>query len=174
MIQFDRLTIKAQEAVIDAQKTAEQYQHQQVDVEHLLLALLNQTEGVTLPLFKKLGVDPEALRKELVQNLKDRPRITGGGIAQLYATPQLNQAFDQAQKEAAQLRDEFISVEHILLGFLTGDGFAAQLLRRHGVTQERVLTALVTIRGSQRITDQNPEDKYQALTRYSRNLTDLA
>ena len=174
MIQFDRLTIKAQEAVIDAQKTAEQYQHQQVDVEHLLLALLNQTEGVTLPLFKKLGVDPEALRKELVQNLKDRPRITGGGIAQLYATPQLNQAFDQAQKEAAQLRDEFISVEHILLGFLTGDGFAAQLLRRHGVTQERVLAALVTVRGSQRITDQNPEDKYQALTRYSRNLTDLA
>jgi ATP-dependent Clp protease ATP-binding subunit ClpB len=174
MIQFDRLTIKAQEAVIDAQKAAEQYQHQQVDVEHLLLALLNQTEGIALPLFKKLGVDPEALRKELLQNLKDRPRITGGGIAQLYATPQLNQAFDQAQKEAAQLRDEFISVEHILLGFLTGDGFAAQLLRRHGVTQERVLTALVTIRGSQRITDQNPEDKYQALTRYSRNLTDLA
>jgi ATP-dependent Clp protease ATP-binding subunit ClpB len=174
MIQFDRLTIKAQEAVIDAQKTAEQYQHQQVDVEHLLLALLNQTEGITLPLFKKLGVDSESLRKELVQNLKDRPRITGAGIAQLYATPQLNQAFDQAQKEAAQLRDEYISVEHILLGFLTGDGFAAQLLRRHGVTQERVLSALVTIRGSQRITDQNPEDKYQALTRYSRNLTDLA
>jgi ATP-dependent Clp protease ATP-binding subunit ClpB len=174
MIQFDRLTIKAQEAVIDAQKTAEQYQHQQVDVEHLLLALLNQTEGIALPLFKKLGVDPEALRQELLQNLKDRPRITGGGIAQLYATPQLNQAFDQAQKEAAQLRDEYISVEHILLGFLPGDGFAAQLLRRHGVTQERVLAALVTIRGSQRITDQNPEDKYQALTRYSRNLTDLA
>jgi len=174
MIQFDRLTIKAQEAVIDAQKAAEQYQHQQVDVEHLLLALLNQTEGIALPLFKKLGVDPETLRKELLQNLKDRPRVTGGGIAQLYATPQLNQAFDQAQKEAAQLRDEYISVEHILLGFLAGDGFAAQLLRRHGVTQERVLTALVSIRGSQRITDQNPEDKYQALTRYSRNLTDLA
>ncbi|MBI3596974.1 MAG: ATP-dependent chaperone ClpB [Nitrospirae bacterium] len=173
-MQFDRLTIKAQEAVIDAQKTAEQHQHQQVDVEHLLLALLNQATGITLPLLKKLGVDPEALRKELLQNLKDRPRITGSGIAQLYATPQLNQAFDQAQTEAAQLRDEYISVEHILLGFLAGDGFAAQLLRRHGVTQERVLAALVTIRGSQRITDQNPEDKYQALTRYSRNLTDLA
>jgi len=174
MFQFDRLTIKAQEAVIDAQKTAEQYQHQQVDVEHLLLALLNQTEGITLPLFNKLGNDPETLRKELVQNLKDRPRVTGGGMAQLYATPQLNQAFDQAQKEAAQLRDEYISVEHILLGVLSGDSFSAQLLGRHGVTQERVLTALVSIRGSQRITDQNPEDKYQALTRYSRNLTDLA
>jgi ATP-dependent Clp protease ATP-binding subunit ClpB len=174
MIQFDRLTIKAQEAVIDAQKTAEQHQHQQVDVEHLLLALLNQTDGITPPLLKKLGVDPEVLRKELLQNLKDRPRVTGSGIGQLYATPRLNQAFDQAQTEAAQLRDEYISVEHILLGFLAGDGFAGQLLQRYGVTKERVLTALVTIRGSQRITDQNPEDKYQALTRYSRNLTDLA
>jgi len=174
MIQFDRLTIKAQEAVIDAQKTAEQHQHQQVDVEHLLLSLLNQTDGITPPLLKKLGVDPEVLRKELLQNLKDRPRVTGSGIGQLYATPRLNQAFDQAQTEAAQLRDEYISVEHILLGFLAGDGFAGQLLQRYGVTKERVLTALVTIRGSQRITDQNPEDKYQALTRYSRNLTDLA
>jgi ATP-dependent Clp protease ATP-binding subunit ClpB len=174
MIQFDRLTIKAQEAVIDAQKTAEQHQHQQVDVEHLLLALLNQTDGITPPLLKKLGVDPEVLRKELLQNLKDRPRVTGSGIGQLYATPRLNQAFDEAQTEAAQLRDEYISVEHILLGFLAGDGFAGQLLQRNGVTKERVLSALVTIRGSQRITDQNPEDKYQALTRYSRNLTDLA
>jgi ATP-dependent Clp protease ATP-binding subunit ClpB len=174
MIQFDRLTIKAQEAVIDAQKSAEQHQHQQVDVEHLLLALLNQTDGITPPLLKKLGVDPEVLRKELQQNLNERPRVTGSGLGQLYATPRLNQAFDQAQTEAAQLRDEYISVEHILLGFLAGDGFTAQLLQRYGVTKERVLSALVTIRGSQRITDQNPEDKYQALTRYSRNLTDLA
>ncbi|HTN42494.1 MAG TPA: ATP-dependent chaperone ClpB [Nitrospiria bacterium] len=173
-MQFDRLTIKAQEAVIDAQKSAEQHQHQQVDVEHLLLALLNQTDGITPPLLKKLGVDPEVLRKELQQNLNERPRVTGSGLGQLYATPRLNQAFDQAQTEAAQLRDEYISVEHILLGFLAGDGFTAQLLQRYGVTKERVLSALVTIRGSQRITDQNPEDKYQALTRYSRNLTDLA
>jgi len=174
MIQFDRLTIKAQEAVIDAQKTAEQNQHQQVDVEHLLLSLLNQSEGIAVPLLKKLGVDPEVLRKELLQNLKDRPRISGTGIGQLYATPRLNQTFDQAQIEAGQLRDEYISVEHIFLGILAGNGFASELLKRHGVTRERVLTSLVTIRGSQRITDQNPEDKYQALTRYGRNLTDLA
>ncbi|MBI3994340.1 MAG: AAA family ATPase, partial [Nitrospirae bacterium] len=173
-MQFDRLTIKAQEAVLEAQKTAEQHQHQQLDAEHLLSALLSQAEGVTLPLLKKLGIDPEILRKELLQNLKDRPRVTGGGLGQLYATPQLNQVFDRAQAEASQLRDDYISVEHLILGLLAGDGPAAQLLRRHGVTKDRVLAALVTIRGSQRVTDQNPEDKYQALTRYSRNLTDLA
>ncbi|MBI3610251.1 MAG: ATP-dependent chaperone ClpB [Nitrospirae bacterium] len=173
-MRFDRLTIKAQEAVLDAQKTAEQNQHQHVDAEHLLWALLNQPEGVTLPLLKKLGGDPEILRKELLQNINDRPKITGGGAGQLYATPQLNQVFDQAQTEAEQLRDEYISVEHLFLGILAGDGSAAQLLRRHGVTRERTLAALVKIRGSQRITDPNPEDKYQALTRYSRNLTDLA
>jgi len=174
MIQFDRLTIKAQEAVVEAQKTAEREQHQQVDAEHLLLALLSQPEGTAVALVKKLGVDPDVIAKDLLQGLKARPRVTGGGIGQLYATPQLNQAFDQAQAEAGQLRDEYISVEHLFLGILAGDGPAGQLLRRHGVTKDRVLAALVAIRGSQRVTDQNPEDKYQALTRYGRNLTDLA
>jgi ATP-dependent Clp protease ATP-binding subunit ClpB len=174
MIQIDRLTIKAQEAVLEAQKTAEKEQHQQLDAEHLLVALLAQPEGTTVALLKKLGIDPELLRKDLMQNLTDRPRVTGGGMGQLYATPQLNQAFDQAQAEAAQLRDEYISVEHLVLGILAADGTAAQLLRRHGVTKDRALAALVAIRGSQRVTDQTPEDKYQALTRYARNLTELA
>ena len=174
MIQFDRLTIKAQEAVLEAQKTAEQHQHQQVDAEHLLAALLSQPEGTAVSLLKKLGVDPDVLRKDLLQNLKDRPQITGEGLGQLYATPQLNQAFNQAQTEAAQLRDDYIGVEHLVLGILAGNSPAAHLLRRHGMTKDRVLAALVTIRGSQRVTDQNPEEKYQALTRYSRNLTDLA
>jgi ATP-dependent Clp protease ATP-binding subunit ClpB len=174
MIQFDRLTIKAQEAVVEGQKTAEREQHQQVDAEHLLLALLSQPEGTAVALVKKLGVDPDVITKDLLQGLKARPRVTGGGIGQLYATPQLNQAFDQAQAEAGQLKDEYISVEHLFLGILAGDGPAGQLLRRHGVTKDRVLAALVAIRGSQRVTDQNPEDKYQALTRYGRNLTDLA
>ncbi len=174
MIQFDRLTIKAQEAVLAAQKTAEQHQHPQVDAEHLLAALLNQPEGTAVSLLKKLGVDPDVLRKDLLQNLKDRPQITGEGLGQLHATPQLNQAFNQAQTEAAQLRDDYIGVEHLVLGILAGNSPAAHLLRRHGMTKDRVLAALVTIRGSQRVTDQNPEEKYQALTRYSRNLTDLA
>ena len=174
MIQFDRLTIKAQETVLEAQKTAEQHQHPQVDVEHLLVALLNQPEGTAVSLLKKLGVDPDVLRKDLLQNLKDRPQITGEGLGQLHATPQLNQAFNQAQTEAAQLRDDYIGVEHLVLGILAGNSPAAHLLRRHGMTKDRVLAALVTIRGSQRVTDQNPEEKYQALTRYSRNLTDLA
>jgi ATP-dependent Clp protease ATP-binding subunit ClpB len=174
MIQFDRLTIKAQEAVVEAQKTAEREQHQQVDAEHLLLALLSQPEGTAVALVKKLGVDPDVIAKDLLQGLKTRPRVTGGGIGQLYATPQLNRAFDQAQAEAGQLKDEYISVEHLFLGILAGDGPAGQLLRRHGVTKDRVLAALVAIRGSQRVTDQNPEDKYQALTRYGRDLTDLA
>ncbi|MEK6683556.1 MAG: ATP-dependent chaperone ClpB [Nitrospirota bacterium] len=173
-MQFDRLTIKAQEAVLAAQKTAEQHQHPQVDAEHLLAALLNQPEGTAVSLLKKLGVDPDVLRKDLLQNLKDRPQITGEGLGQLHATPQLNQAFNQAQTEAAQLRDDYIGVEHLVLGILAGNSPAAHLLRRHGMTKDRVLAALVTIRGSQRVTDQNPEEKYQALTRYSRNLTDLA
>jgi len=174
MIQFDRLTLKAQEAVLQAQKTAEQQQHQQMDVEHLLAALLSQPEGTPVALLKKLGVDSNLLQKEILQILKERPQVTGEGLGQLYATPQLNQVFNLAQDEAAQLRDEYIGVEHLLLGILAGNGPVAQRLGRHGVTKDRVLSALVSIRGSQRVTDQNPEDKYQALTRYSRNLTDLA
>ncbi len=174
MIQFDRLTIKAQEAVLDAQKTADKFRHQQMETDHLLLSLIRQKEGITVPLLKQLGTDPGVLEKELEQALKDRPQVTGGGAGQVYLSPELNQVMDQAQEEAERLKDEYISVEHLLLGVLSIDGPGSGLLKKHGTTKDRVLAALVKIRGSQRITDQNPEDKYQALTRYTRNLTDLA
>ncbi len=174
MIRFDRLTIKAQEALQEAQRIAEQHQHQQVDVEHLLLALIDQPDGITAPLLQKLGSRPEGFRKDLLRQLRERPKVSGGGAGQLYVTPQLNLVLDRGQSEAEQLRDEYISVEHLLLAVLGGDSPAVQVLRKHGVTRERALSALVDIRGTQRVADPNPEDKYQALQRYSRNLTDLA
>lgn len=174
MLRFDRLTIKSQEAVHEAQKLAEKHQHQQIDVEHLLVALIKQPEGITGPLLKKLGANPEILEKDLLQDLKTRAKITGEGVGQLYITPQMNQVFERAETEAEGLHDEYISVEHLFLGILGSGGPGAKLLKKQGVTKERTLAALVNIRGSQRITDQNPEDKYQALKRYSRDLTELA
>ncbi|HSG06573.1 MAG TPA: Clp protease N-terminal domain-containing protein, partial [Nitrospiria bacterium] len=118
MIQFDRLTIKAQEAVLDAQKAAEKHGHQQLEVDHLLLSLVAQKDGMTLPLLKQLGADPGVLQKELEKTLEDKPRVSGGGAGQLYLSPELNRVMDQAQDEADRLKDDFISVEHLLLGIL--------------------------------------------------------
>jgi ATP-dependent Clp protease ATP-binding subunit ClpB len=172
MARFDRFTLKSQEAVQAAQDLAGKRKHQQMEVEHLLLALLEQQDGVVLPIVKKLGVDPARIRSDVEEALDRLPRVEG--LVQTYLSPRLGRLLDKAEQEAEQLKDEYISTEHLLIAAAYGDGPARDILARNGVTKDRIFAVLVDIRGSQRVTDQNPEDKYQALTRYGRDLTDLA
>ncbi|HET8761399.1 MAG TPA: ATP-dependent chaperone ClpB [Nitrospiria bacterium] len=169
----DRFTVKTQEALQEAQRSAEKRGHQQLDAEHLALALATQDDGVVPPLLKKIGVDVGRLRQDLERALDRVPKVTGGG-GQLYAAPRLQETLNKAEQEAERLKDEYVSTEHLLIALVDVGGEIATLLKAAGVTKDRLLAALTEIRGSQRVTDQNPEDKYQALTRYSRDLTDLA
>jgi ATP-dependent Clp protease ATP-binding subunit ClpB len=172
---YDKLTIKTQEALQQAQRIATQYDHQQVDVEHVLIALIDQPEGIVVPILQKLGAHPETIRAELEAELKKIPGVHGGNV-QISLSPRLAKIMtDSALNEAEQLKDEYVSTEHLLIVFADKAGSTAQnILNRHGVTRDAIFKVLQSIRGSQRITDQNPEDKYQALSKFSRDLTDLA
>jgi ATP-dependent Clp protease ATP-binding subunit ClpB len=172
MARFDKLTLKAQEAVQAAQDIASKGHNQQVDVEHLLIALIEQTEGVVLPLLKKLGADPGRLRNDIQEALNRLPKVEG--LVQTYLAPRLAGLFEKAEQEAERFKDEYISTEHLLIAATDIDGAAREILSRNGVTKDNIFAVLVDIRGSQRVTDQNPEDKYQALTRYGRDLTEMA
>jgi ATP-dependent Clp protease ATP-binding subunit ClpB len=173
-VNINKYTEKAQEAVVGAQQLAEQRNHSQVDVEHLLLALLQQQDGVVSPLLDKLGASPATLRQQLTAELDRLPRVYGG--TQVIYSTRLRRIVQAAFEEANRLSDEYVSTEHFLLAIVDDrDGGAAQsLLKGAGVTRERVYTALTEVRGGQRITDPNPESKYQALERYGRDLTELA
>ena len=174
-MQMDKLTYKAQEAVAEAQKTAERYNHQQIDTGHLLLSLIKQKEGIVPQILKRVSADITIIEKELYKELERIPRISGpGSIGQIYITPKLNDVFSAAEKEAERLHDEYVSTEHILIGVIEIGDSASRILRNAGVSKDKILKVLVEIRGAQSVTDQNPEDKYQALTRYSRDLTELA
>jgi len=172
MARFDKFTLKSQEAVQAAQDLAAKRKQQQMEAEHLVLAMLDQQDGVVLPILKKLGADPGRVRADLEEAIDRLPKVEG--LVQTYLSPRLNKLFDRAEEEAGRLKDEYISTEHLLIAAADGDGAAREVLARHGITRDRIFTVLVDIRGSQRVTDQNPEDKYQALTRYGRDLTDLA
>jgi ATP-dependent Clp protease ATP-binding subunit ClpB len=172
MARFDKLTLKAQEAVQDAQDLAGKRHHQQMEVEHLLFALLEQTDGIVLPLLKKLGADPGRIKADVEGALNRLPQVEG--LVQAYLSPRLGKLFERAEQEAERLKDEYVSTEHLLIAAAEGDGAARDILARHGVTKDSIFAVLVDIRGSQRVTDQNPEDKYQALTRYGRDLTEMA
>ncbi len=172
MARFDKFTLKSQEAVQAAQDLAAKRKNQQIETEHLLFVLMEQQDGVVLPIVKKLGADSVRLREEIDEALSRLPRVEG--LIQTYLSPRLNKLFDTAEQEAERLKDEYISTEHLLIAAAEGDGPARDVLGRHGITKDRIFSVLVDIRGAQRVTDQNPEDKYQALTRYGRDLTDLA
>ncbi|MBN2383477.1 ATP-dependent chaperone ClpB [bacterium] len=175
MIRMEKMTIKAQEAIQAAQQRAESGQNQSVEPEHILWVLLEQAEGVVVPLLQKLGCDPGQVKQELKAELERLPKVYGASEAGGYISDGSKKALDNAFTEASRLKDEYISTEHILLGIsgLSG-GVVSQLLARHGVTRDNILRALVEIRGTQRVTDQNPEEKYQTLKRYTRDLTDMA
>jgi len=172
-VRFEQFTFKAQEAIQAAQKAADEMQHQAVDVEHLLLALVEQPEGILVPLLQKVGASPKKITASLREEFEQLPKIYGP--TQTYITPRLNEVFKKAQEEAGRLKDEYVSVEHLLLAILDdSSGVALQVLRSNGVTKDGVYSALQSMRGGQRITDPSPEEKFQALQRYSRDLTDLA
>ncbi|MHB8985552.1 MAG: ATP-dependent chaperone ClpB [Eubacteriales bacterium] len=173
-MRLDKLTIKTQEAIETAQGLMSRYSHQQMEGEHLLLGLLEQEEGVVQPLLQKLEVDVPKLKKQVELAVERLPRVHGGGGG-VYASRALMDIIEQAWKEAERLKDEYLSTEHILLAIAgRREGEGARLLRAAGVTPDRLYKALVEIRGTQRVTDQNPEEKYQALARFTRDLTDQA
>jgi len=170
---FDKFTVKAQEAVQAAQSIADQLSHQAIEPEHLLLALIQQQEGVVSPLLAKLGAPADAIRRQVEAELAKAPKVRGAAGA--YGTPRLRAIFERAQQEAERLRDEYVSTEHLLIAVAQErDGAAGRVLAANGVTAEAIYRALVDVRGTQRVTDANPEEKYQALERYSRDLTELA
>ncbi|MCS7168723.1 MAG: ATP-dependent chaperone ClpB [Gemmatales bacterium] len=174
---INRFTEKAQEALHAAQKRAIRESHQQVDVEHLFLALLEQEDGITLPILQKAGVSkPERIKERLEQELRKLPRVStvSGSAEQVYITGRLNRLLIQAEEEAKKLRDDYISVEHLLLALVEDTGFSGRLLREYGVNRETLMVALQQIRGHQRVTSPTPETTYQALERYGRDLTKLA
>ena len=172
-MRFDRFTVKAQEAVQAAQSLADQHSHQVIEPEHLLLALLQQQEAVVGPLLGKLGARPEAVARQVESELDRLPKVRGGG--KQYASERFEGVLNRAWEEAQRLKDEYCSTEHLLIAIAQEKGGAAgRILGAAGVTPEAIYRALVDVRGSQRVTDANPEEKYQALQRYSKDLTELA
>ncbi len=172
---FNRLTEKSQEAIRQAQTTAITYGNQQVDVEHLLLAMLEQEGGLAPSILMRADVPVEPLHRRLVQDIEKLPKISGGTRPdQVYITNRLSELFNKAENEAKRLKDEYVSIEHLLLATAEDRGAAGRLLREFGLTRDRLMKALVEVRGNQRVTTQNPEATYEALEKYGRDLTDLA
>ena len=174
----NRLTEKAQEALRQAQTVAARHGHQQVDNEHLLLALIEQEGGVAPRLVQRAGADIAALRAGLMKALASLPKVSGAGRApgQVYITPRLDETLAAAEDEAQRLKDEYVSVEHLLLALSdeSRGGAAARVLKEAGVNRDRLLAAMVEMRGNQRVTSPTPEATYEALERYGRDLTKLA
>jgi ATP-dependent Clp protease ATP-binding subunit ClpB len=162
-----------QEALQAAQDIASQFNHQEIGNEHFLSALLDQTDGVTRPLLEKIGVPADRLRENLAAELERRPKVHGGSV-DLRLGNDLRSVLDAAEKEMAKLKDEFTSAEHYLLALSGANVPAAKLLKDLGVTRDKLMQALQQVRGTQRVTDQNPEGKYQTLEKYGRDLTELA
>ena len=171
-MRFDKFTLKVQEALQEAQTSASKYRHPTLDVEHLLLTFLAQPEGIVGAILKKLGAETGQIAAELEKTLGRLPQVEG---AQPSLTPRLNKVLESAIAEAARLTDEYVSAEHVLISITEEkDGAAATILRNAGVTKDKIFQILVEIRGNQRITDPNPEEKYQALKRYARDFNELA
>jgi ATP-dependent Clp protease ATP-binding subunit ClpB len=173
---INRFTEKAQEAVRAAQTLATRHSNQQMDVEHLMLALLEQQGGLVPSVLTRAGVNVEPLAKAIETEINKMPKVTGptGTVDQIYVTARLNKVFVAAEDEAKKLKDDYISVEHVLLSIIDEGGPASRALKTAGAARDRVMQALVQVRGHQRVTSQNPEATYEALDRYGRDLTKMA
>jgi len=173
-IRWDKFTVKAQEAVQRASQLASEHGNPELQPVHFLAALLEDKEGIVPPLLEKIGIGPQAVLSEIYRELEKLPKVSGES-AQPGFSPTSNKLLDQAFKEAANFKDEYVSTEHLLLSLthLKND-VAQQILARHGADYDAILKALTAVRGSQKVTDQNPEAKYQALERYARDLTEQA
>ncbi|HKO57876.1 MAG TPA: Clp protease N-terminal domain-containing protein, partial [Thermoanaerobaculia bacterium] len=170
---FNKLTVKAQEAIAEAQNLARGAGNPELAPEHLLLALLRQEGGIVTPILNKLGLNPATIETEVASEVAKFSKV-GGASAEPQVSPTLRRIFDAAFKAADDFKDEYVSTEHFLLAIAKSDTTAGKVLKRHGVAPDALLKALQAVRGNQRVTDQNPEDKYQALERYGRDLTQLA
>lgn len=173
---LDKFTVKAQEAMMRAQQLAQEHGQQQIEVEHLLKSLLDDVEGVPQAILKKIGVNIGLIQSRIEDELQKLPRVSGGGaVGNVYISPRLNNVLNSALNEMRQLKDEFVSTEHLLLAILNEKGSpSASLLQAAGVNKDLIYRGLKEIRGTQRVVDQHPEDKYQALEKFGRDLTDLA
>ena len=171
-MRLEKFTVNAQKAVEAAQELARARGHQQVEPEHLFLALLQQEGSVIRSLLQRLEADPALVERQVADELRGKPQVAG---ASMYLAPAVQEILRKAEKEAQRMHDEFVSTEHLLLALLDEKaGFPAQLLKERGITRDKVYQALQSVRGGARVTDQNPEEKYQALEKYSRDLTQLA
>jgi ATP-dependent Clp protease ATP-binding subunit ClpB len=174
-MRMDKFTIKAQEALQNAQSMAEQSGNQELEPEHLLSTLLSQEDGIVPPLIRKLGTNISLLASRLQDRLNSFPKVSGAAASGAYISSRLKSVLDQAQKEADKFKDEFVSSEHLLLAMSSQKNTeVGKILNNLGITHEHLLKALQEVRGNQRIMDQNPEDKYQALEKYTKDLTTLA
>ena len=177
MMRFDKFTERAQEAAQRAAEIIQRYGHNQIDTEHILMALIEQPEGVVGQLLEIITVDPDILTKKLDDVLRSSPKanIFGGGTGQIFITPRVKRVMELANEEASKLKDEFISTEHIFLAILSEKNTpASRLLIEMGVDRKRVLEAIMTIRGGQRVTDRKAETRYRTLEKFSRDLTSFA
>ena len=170
---FEKLTIKAQEALNEAGSLAQKRDHSQIEIVHILMALLRQEDGIVLPILERIGADSAGLAKSAEALLNDQPKIYGEA-AQIHLSSAASRVLAKAEAEAASLKDAFVSTEHILIAIAASDGRAAELLLKAGVTKNAILDALKQVRGNARVDDQNPEGKYQVLDKYCRDLTALA
>jgi ATP-dependent Clp protease ATP-binding subunit ClpB len=170
---YEKLTIKAQDALNEASSIAQKGDHSQIEVEHILLALLRQEDGIVPPIVEKISGDTAKLINSVEALVEKQPKIYGEA-AQVYFSSAASKVIAKAETEAASLKDEFVSAEHILIAIAASDGKAAELLKKAGVTKNAILGALKQVRGNTRVTDQNPEEKYKVLDKYCRDLTALA
>ncbi|MFQ5543223.1 MAG: ATP-dependent Clp protease ATP-binding subunit [Nitrospiria bacterium] len=174
-MQIDRFTLKAREAIETSQKKAASFHHQQLDLCHIALALLEQKDGVVTALAKEIGIPLKPVQTKILVELKKQPAVSGpGAVASIYFSPLVADLFECAEKETTLLKDQYISTEHIFLSLLDQASPVASILKKEGFDRSKVLSALKQIRGAHQVTDRSPEEKYQALSRYARNLNDLA
>jgi ATP-dependent Clp protease ATP-binding subunit ClpB len=170
---LNKFTEKAQEAVLTAQNLATELTHSEITPEHLLVALVEQDNGIVPSIVRKMAIEPAQVVSEARNLLKSLPKQIGGDVR---FSPRMNLIVESAQAEAKRLQDEYVSTEHLFVALATESGRspAAQMLKRVGITKDSIYQALTQVRGNQRVTSQNPEATYEALTRYGRDLTDLA
>jgi ATP-dependent Clp protease ATP-binding subunit ClpB len=174
-MELNRFTQKAQEAIQSSTTIAARYYQQQIDCEHLFLALLEQSEGLSKGLLQKMDIPPESMIQQLEDHLSQLPQVSGPGSEQVYMTRKLNRVLDGASREAGKMQDEYISVEHILLALIDEtDSFSSKVLLDAGATRDKLLKAIAEVRGGRRVTSENPEDSYEALKKYGIDFTELA
>src|SRR5262245_34885854 len=170
---IDNFTLRAQQALATAQRTALAADHQRVEPEHLLVALLTDPEGIVFPILNRIGADPGALKSRAQEALDRIPKVYGSGQETVLG-PQTARVIERARREAGSMDDRYVSTEHLLLALTQGSGQAGELLTQAGVSREALLDALAEVRRGKHVTDQDPESRYQALERFGRDLTELA